>query len=85
MPAIAPLVEPIAIQEVYIDGIARIEQVGVCLKLTFFTFQRPTGGDAHDMERVVVARFVMPKEAVASAAMQAMAAAETEVTMDKVN
>ena len=80
-----PLVEPIAVQEIYIDGIARIEQIGVCLKLTFFTFQRPTGGDAHDLERVVVARFVMPKEAVAAAAMQAMAASDTSVAMEQTN
>lgn len=80
-----PLVEPIAVQEVYIDGIARIEQMGPCLKLTFFTFQRPAGGAEHDMERVVVARFVMPAEAVASAAMQAMAVADTALFMDKVH
>lgn len=78
-----PLVEPIAVPEIYIDGIARIEQVGPNLKMTFFTFQRPAHGQEHDVERVVVARFVMPIEAVASAALQAMAVADTAMFLDK--
>ena len=79
--AVPPLVEPVAIQETYIDGIARIEQVGPNLKLTFFSLQRPSSGDEYELERVVVAKFVMSAKAVSAAAMQAIAATETIVMM----
>lgn len=78
----APLVEPNIIQEIYIDGIACIEQIGPNLKLSFFTFYRPTGSQPHEWERHVVARFVMPKAAVAAASMQAMVASDTGVFME---
>lgn len=74
-----PLVEPIAVPEIYIDGIARIEELGANVKLTFFTFQRPVDGSCGALERVIVARFVMPREAMAFAAMQALAVGDTEI------
>lgn len=76
-------VEPVVIPEVYIDGIAAIEQRGPNLKLCFYSLQKPVCGTA--VEAVIVARFVMPISAVARAAMLALAASETAVTLDQVN
>jgi hypothetical protein len=73
-------IEPVAVPETYIDGIASIEQVGHILKLAFFTIHHPVG-EPDMIERIVVARFAMPAEAVHSAAMKAIAVAETVVSI----
>lgn len=75
----APLTEPIAVPDIFVSGLARIEDLGSCFRFTYFSNQRPLQGDAHDLERVVVARIVMPKDAAAVGMMHAKAAFDTEV------
>lgn len=74
-----PLVEPNAVPDIFCSGLARIEDVGGNLRFTFFAYQRPIAGDAHDIERVVVARLVLTAEAVTSAAISALAATGTAI------
>jgi hypothetical protein len=74
-----PLVEPIAVPDVFATGLARIENMGTNMRFTFYSLQRPISGDAHDMERIVVCRIVLAVEAVTAAAMSALAATDTEV------
>lgn len=74
-----PLVEPVAVADIFVSGLARIEDLGANLRFTFFTYQRPVFGDGHEMERVVVARLVLSHDAVTSAAMHALAATGTSV------
>jgi len=74
-----PLIEPIAISDTYASGLARIEDFGATMRFTFCAIQHPICGGAHDLERVVVLRLVMPREAASSAAMMAIAAADTDV------
>ena len=76
------LIEPVAVPEVYIDGIASIEQRGSNLKFAFYSLQKPYTGEAHALDAVIVARVVMPVHAVATASLQAMAATETAVSID---
>lgn len=73
-------IEPVAVPEIYIDGIASIEQIGHILKMAFFTIQHPVG-EPELVDRIIVARFVMPAEAVHSAALKALAVAETIVSV----
>lgn len=76
----APLVEPIAVPDTFCSGLARIEDLGACLRFTFFTLQRPVhAGDEHAMERVVVARLVLSNEATTAAALKALVATGTHV------
>ena len=80
--AVPPLVEPVAIQETYIDGIARIEQVGPNLKLDFYSLRRLPEGEEHGWQREIVLKIVMSAQAVAAAAMLATAAADTAVHIE---
>lgn len=70
-----PLVEPTVIPDTFCTGLGRIESLGSALRFTFFVHQRSVCADG--MERVVVARLVLPVEAVTSVAMQALAATGT--------
>jgi hypothetical protein len=79
VPSTAPLTEPIAVQDIYCSGLARIEDLGSCLRFTFYASQRPICGDDHDIDRVVVARLVLSKEATSAAALMALTATDTSV------
>ena len=78
----APLTEPIAVQDIYVSGLARIEDLGACFRFTYYSTQRPLNGGEHDLERVIVARIVMPKDATAVGLMHAKAAMGTEAFID---
>ena len=78
-----PIVEPYAVPEIYADGLARIERIGPNFKFTFFSLQRPIGGDVHDMERVVVARIILSGDVAIASALQSLAATGTTVFLDK--
>lgn len=74
-----PLTEPIAIPDTYISGLARIEHLpGENMRFIFYTLQRPLDGPEHNLERVVVARLILSMQTVTSAAMQALAATDTQ-------
>ena len=70
----AQLIDPIAVQDIYVSGIGRVEDVGGgCIRITFYAAQKAIlDGTA---ERVVVARLVGP----ASAAMDALAMTEAAI------
>jgi len=50
--------EPIAVQDVFATGLARIEEAGGNLRLTFYTDQLSLF--TNEPERVIVARLVIP-------------------------
>lgn len=52
------LIEPYAVQEVYVDGIADIQDLGSCFRAVYYTLVRMDGGE---MRRVVAAKIVRPK------------------------
>jgi len=78
----APLTEPIAVQDVFASGLARIEDLGACWRFTYFAYQRPLHGGEHEIERAIVSRVVMPKDAAAIGMMQAQAALGTEIFLE---
>lgn len=75
----SPLTEPIAVQDTFISGLARIEDLGGNWRFIFYTLHRPLCGGDHDLERVVAARLVVSKEAAALGMLQSMAIMDTEV------
>lgn len=70
-----PFTEPIAVPDIFVSGIGRIETAGGGnLRFTFFTVQQSLHG--HGPERVIVARLVMPSEIIPAAALAATMAVE---------
>ena len=65
-PPIPPpaLVEPVPIQDVFVSGIAEIEIIGPCARFILYVDQHPIGDGDAGRERVVVAKVVMPVEAI---------------------
>lgn len=60
------LTEPVPVADVFISGIAQAEDIGGgCLRFTFFSRRHTDAGD----ENAIVARFVIPIEAVPPAIM----------------
>lgn len=82
VPNTSPLTEPIAVPDTYVSGLARIEDLGACFRFTYFSTHRPLCGGEHDLERVIVARIVMPKDAAAVGMIHAQAALGTETFLD---
>jgi len=78
----SPLTESIAIPDTFVTGLARIEDLGVCWRFTYFTRHRPLNGGEHEIERVIVARIVMPKDAAAVGMIQAQATIGTETFLE---
>jgi len=78
----APLTEPIAIVDTFASGLARIEDLGACWRFSYFAYHRPLHGGEHDLERVIVSRIIMPKEAAAAGMMHAHAALGTEAFIE---
>lgn len=75
MPNGAPYTEPIAVPDVFVTDLARIERLrGGYMRFTFYAEQE----SIHDRttERVIVARIVMSAEVVIEAAMAARMAVE---------
>jgi hypothetical protein len=69
------LVEPVVIRDTFVSGLARIEDVGGGnFRFTFYTTQRSTLFTDERVEHVVVARIVMPKDAVTAANAATLAA-----------
>lgn len=63
--ALIPLVEPIAVQDVFATGLHDVENVGGCWRFTIYSRQTSvTDGSA---ENVVVARIVLPSLSVLQA------------------
>lgn len=56
-----PLLEPYVVPEVYVDGIADIQDLGSCFRTIYYTWVRLEDGRMH---RAVAAKVVRPKEAV---------------------
>lgn len=52
------LLEPCPISDIYADGIGRVENLGNCLRLVFFTWS--------EGERVVVAKLIRPVSSMMS-------------------
>ena len=65
-PPIPPqaLVEPVPIQDVFVSGIGEIEIIGPCARFILYVDQHPIGDGDIAQERVVVAKIVMPMEAI---------------------
>lgn len=77
-----PLTEPIAVPDTFVTGLARIEDLGACYRFTYFSSYRPLNGGEHDLERAIVARIVMPKDAAAVGMIQAQATLDTETFLE---
>ncbi|WP_428031797.1 hypothetical protein [Ancylobacter sp.] len=60
-----PLTEPCVITDTFCSELALVESIGPCLRLTFAVAQTIHGCDGAS-ERTVVAKVVIPAEAVAS-------------------
>lgn len=72
-----PLAEPVVVPDVFVSGLARIEEIGGgVLRFTFFANQRSTAMPDERNEHVIVARIVMPLNAVKDAAYAAIIAVE---------
>lgn len=78
-----PLVEPVAIPDIFVSGLGRMEHLGPNMRFTFYALQHPINGDCHGMERVIVARLILSAEAATSAAMAAIASTDTDLFPDK--
>lgn len=78
-----PLVEHFPVADTYATGLGRIDTIGKNLRFTFYSLQHLAGGTADEFERVIVARLVLEKDAVTSAAVLALAATGTSVNAEK--
>lgn len=67
-----PLVEPMPINDIFVDGIARVEMIGPNVRFVFYSLQNPEGADGSRAERVVVSRIVMAVAAVPQAMRQTL-------------
>lgn len=68
--AIAPLVEPAVVQDIYASGMSSAEDIGDGnYRFTFYCNQRNISGD---MERIIVSRLVLPGASAREAAMNAL-------------
>lgn len=66
------MVEPIALADIFCSGIAKIEIIGPCARFFMYADQASlTDGTA---ERVIVAKFVLPIEAIPECIRQAIEA-----------
>lgn len=74
-----PMIDVNGIQDIFISGLGEIEQVGgSCLRFVFYAQQHIGGRD----EMIVVARLVLPMEAVGPAAMAALKAVGVSIVRD---
>jgi hypothetical protein len=73
------MIDAYGVQDVFITGLGSIEQVGGgCLRFVFFSEQHSGDRD----ERFVVARLVLPMEAVGPAALAALKAIGMKMITD---
>ena len=54
----AELLEPVAILDIYADGVAHVENLGGCFRTVYFTWSRPVANDP--AFRIVSAKIVRP-------------------------
>lgn len=74
-----PMVDAYGVQDIFIGGLGEIEPVGgACLRFVFFSEQHI--GERE--ERIVVARLVVPMEAVGPAALAALKAVGVSIVKD---
>jgi hypothetical protein len=73
-----PLVEPVAVPDIFVSGLGKIEDIGGCLRFTFYAYEQ-TGSE---IVRVVKLRLCMVPDAVSSAAAKAIAAVDTTASLD---
>lgn len=78
-------IEPVAVPEVYFDGIAYIDHVGPIMKLALYSLQKPTGSEPHTFDGVIVMRLAILSDKVHANAMMVMVASETQTGLDQVN
>lgn len=77
-PECRPLVEPVAVQDVFVSGIASIEAVGPCARFTLFVDSRvPEAGGAPC--RNVVVKVILPLEALPTCIRQAIVFAAAQM------
>lgn len=75
MNATEHLTEPVAVPDVFVEGIGQIVKVpGDCFRFTLYATR--DYGDGSPIERIIVAQLIWPREALLLALMQAAAAAE---------
>jgi hypothetical protein len=77
-----PLLEPVAVPDVFCSGIGAVEQVGECLRFYLYVLQQPIAGEAGRQERHIVAKLIVPAKAVPLAAMQMLAAVGMDLVRD---
>jgi hypothetical protein len=78
-----PLVDTVAAPEVFVSGLGKIEDIGGCLRFTFYVYEYADGGT--DLIRVVKLKLIMAPDAVSAAAAKTLAALDTAVSLDMVH
>lgn len=74
-----PMIDTFGVQDIFISGLGEIEQVGgSCLRFVFYSRQHIGDRD----ELIVVARLVLPMEAVGPAALAALKAVGVSIVRD---
>lgn len=68
-----PIEDPLCIQDIFADGVAKVEKVGDCVRVTLYV--------VHDGINRVVARVIWSSVAAASAANQQIASFYDNVTI----
>jgi hypothetical protein len=65
-----PLIEPVMTADIFCSELARIEKIGPCARLIFSVQQYGIYGENPAAERAVVARLVLPIQALTTLARQ---------------
>jgi hypothetical protein len=78
-----PLVEPVAVPDIFVSGLGKIEDIGGCLRFTFYAYEHADGGA--DLTRVVKLKLIMAPDAVSAAAAKTIAAMDTAISLDMVH
>lgn len=78
---VLPLVETISVPDTFCNGIGRIEDIGGCMRFTFYALEHL--GEPIGLARVVKLKIIMIPDAVSGAAVLAISAAETVLHLDR--
>lgn len=75
-----PTVDLLAVADVFVSGLAEVEDIGSgCLRFVFYSIQHTPSGEE---ERMVVAKLIMPIDALPAAVMQSARACGLSVAME---
>lgn len=64
----APLIDPVSISDTFCYELAKVETFGAFARLTFATPQNSAIREEPELERVIVAKIVVPRDSLAAMA-----------------